>query len=43
MTGAALALAVMDTWFDGLGATLVLGAGHFALLSLTCWVGECCE
>ncbi|KAH9852573.1 kinase-like protein [Lenzites betulinus] len=40
VTGAALALAVMDTWFDGLGATLVLGASHFALLSLACWMGE---
>ncbi|KAI0635230.1 kinase-like protein [Trametes polyzona] len=43
VTGAALALAVMDTWFESLGVTLVLGAGHFALLSLACWTGECCE
>ena len=41
LTGAALALAVIDTWFEGLGATVVLGAAHAALLALACWTGEC--
>ncbi|KAH9896927.1 kinase-like domain-containing protein [Cubamyces lactineus] len=40
LTGAALALAVIDTWFESLGATVVLGAAHAALLALACWTGE---
>ncbi|KAI8986914.1 kinase-like protein [Trametes punicea] len=43
VTGAALALAIMDTWFEGLRATAVLGVAHLALLSLACWAGKCCN
>ena len=43
VAGAALALAVVDTWFDGLQATLAFGAAHFALLSLACAGGRCCD
>ncbi|RPD65593.1 kinase-like protein [Lentinus tigrinus ALCF2SS1-7] len=43
VTGAALALAVVDTWFDGLQATLAFGAVHFALLSLACVGNRCCD
>ncbi|KZT10504.1 kinase-like protein [Laetiporus sulphureus 93-53] len=37
-----LALAVMDTWFDGLGPTLVLALLHVSLVKLACWGGRCC-
>ncbi|RDX54584.1 kinase-like protein [Lentinus brumalis] len=42
VAGIALALAVVDTWFDGLRPTLAFGAAHFALLSLACAGGRCC-
>ncbi|KAI0674365.1 kinase-like protein [Trametes maxima] len=41
LTGTALTLAVMDTWFDSLPATVVLGATHVALLKLASWLGTC--
>ncbi|TBU28501.1 kinase-like protein [Dichomitus squalens] len=43
VAGAALALAIMDTWFEGLQATLLFGAGHLALLSLVCTNARCCD
>ncbi|KAL7284149.1 hypothetical protein ACG7TL_001430 [Trametes sanguinea] len=43
VTGAALALAVMDTWFEGLKVSAVLGLAHFGLLSVACWAGQCCD
>ncbi|KAI0646363.1 kinase-like protein [Trametes meyenii] len=39
LTGTALALAVVDTWFDSLPMTVVLGAAHVALLKLASWAG----
>ncbi|PIL27569.1 transporter [Ganoderma sinense ZZ0214-1] len=36
VASAALALAIVDTWFDGLQATLAFGAAHLALLAFVC-------
>ena len=41
VAAAALALAVVDTWFDGLGATLAFGAAHVALLAVARFAGAC--
>ncbi|OCH93324.1 kinase-like protein [Obba rivulosa] len=37
-----LALAVVDTWFDKLPVTLVLGVVHIALMYLACYSGSPC-
>ncbi|CDO70618.1 hypothetical protein BN946_scf184748.g15 [Trametes cinnabarina] len=40
VTGTALALAVMDTWFEGLKVSAAFGLAHFGLLSVACWAGQ---
>ncbi|GBE87646.1 kinase-like domain-containing protein [Sparassis latifolia] len=37
-----LVLAVVDTWFDGLGPTLVLGLVHVSLIWIVRWSGRGC-
>lgn len=42
VAGLLLALAVVDTWFETLMPTLVLGLLHVVAVRLACWSGRCC-